>query len=90
MSLCSPALLRSSGSLVVIKTIRLHAQASAAPFPVYPPFNCRVYCPKPATLIRVPFIPGREEEAYARFGVEVSGVLMLPRTPKVERLLGGD
>ena len=32
----------------------------------------------------------REEEAYARFGVEVNGVLMLPRTPEVERFLAGD
>ena len=37
---------------------------------------------------------GREEyrkrwdEAYARFGVEVDGVLMLPLTPEVERFLG--
>ena len=32
----------------------------------------------------------REEEAYARFGVEVNGVLMLPRTPEVERFLAGE
>ena len=37
---------------------------------------------------------GREEyrkrwdEAYARFGVEVDGVLMLPLTPEVKRFLG--
>ena len=32
----------------------------------------------------------REEEAYARFGVEVNGVLMLPRTPEVEQFLAGE
>ena len=32
----------------------------------------------------------REEEAYARFGVEVEGVLMLPRTPEVQRFLAGE
>ena len=32
----------------------------------------------------------REDEAYARFGVEVNGILMLPRTPEVERFLAGD
>ena len=32
----------------------------------------------------------REEEAYARFGVEVNGVLMLPRTPEVEQFLSGE
>ena len=32
----------------------------------------------------------REDEAYARFGVEVKGVLMLPRTPEVERFLAGE
>ncbi len=32
----------------------------------------------------------REEEAYAKFGVEVNGVLMLPRTPAVERFLAGE
>ena len=32
----------------------------------------------------------REDEAYARFGVEVEGVLMLPRTPEVERFLAGE
>ena len=32
----------------------------------------------------------QEEEAYARFGVEVNGVLMLPRSPEVQRFLGGE
>ena len=32
----------------------------------------------------------REEEAYARFGVEVNGVLMLPKTPEVDRFLAGE
>ena len=32
----------------------------------------------------------REEEAYAKFGVEVDGVLMLPWTPEVERFLAGE
>ena len=32
----------------------------------------------------------REEEAYSRFGVEVNGVLMLPRTHEVERFLDAD
>ena len=32
----------------------------------------------------------REEEAYARFGVEVNGVVMLPRTPEVEQFLAGE
>ena len=32
----------------------------------------------------------REEEAYARFGVEVNGVLMLPRTFEVEQFLAGE
>ena len=32
----------------------------------------------------------REEEAYARFGVEVNGVVMLLRTPEVERFLAGE
>ncbi len=32
----------------------------------------------------------REEESYARFGVEVNGVLMLPRTPEVEQFLAGE
>ena len=27
-------------------------------------------------------------EAYARFGIEVDGVLMLPLTPEVKRFLG--
>ena len=29
----------------------------------------------------------REEEARAKFGIEVDGVLMLPQTPEVERFL---
>ena len=29
----------------------------------------------------------RWDEAYARFGIEVDGVLMLPLTPEVERFL---
>ena len=29
----------------------------------------------------------REDEAYAKFGVEMNGVLMLPRTPEVVRFL---
>ena len=32
----------------------------------------------------------REEAAYARFGFEVNGVLVLPRTPEVERFLAGE
>ena len=32
----------------------------------------------------------REDEAYQRFGIEVDGVLVLPRTPEVERFLAGD
>ena len=32
----------------------------------------------------------REEEALAQFGVEVDGVLMLPRTPEVEQFLNGE
>ena len=32
----------------------------------------------------------REDAAYAKFGVEVNGVLMLPRTPEVERFLAGE
>ena len=32
----------------------------------------------------------RWDEAYARFGIEVDGVLMLPRTPEVERFLWGE
>ncbi len=31
----------------------------------------------------------RWDEAYAKFGVEVNGVLMLPLTPEVERFLRG-
>ena len=30
----------------------------------------------------------RWDEAYARFGFEMDGVLMLPLTPEVERFLG--
>lgn len=32
----------------------------------------------------------REEEARAKFGVEVNGVLMLPQTPEVQRFLAGE
>ena len=32
----------------------------------------------------------REAKAYAKFGVEVTGVLMLPKTPEVERFLAGE
>ena len=32
----------------------------------------------------------REQEAFARFGIEVNGVLMLPKTPEVERFLAGE
>lgn len=32
----------------------------------------------------------RWEEAFAKFGFEVDGVLMLPRTPEVERFLAGE
>ena len=32
----------------------------------------------------------RWEEAYGKFGVEMNGVLMLPKTPEVERFLAGD
>ena len=32
----------------------------------------------------------RWEEAYPQFGLEVSGVLMLPRMPEVERFLDGE
>ena len=30
------------------------------------------------------------DEAYKRFGVEIDGVLTLPRTPEVERFLAGE
>lgn len=30
----------------------------------------------------------RWDDAYARFGLEMDGVLMLPLTPEVERFLG--
>ena len=32
----------------------------------------------------------RNREAYRRFGVEVNGVMMLPRTPEVEEFLASD
>ena len=32
----------------------------------------------------------REDEAYKRFGIEIEGVLALPRTPEVERFLAGE
>ena len=32
----------------------------------------------------------RYQAAYERFGVEVDGVLVLPRTPEVERFLAGE
>ena len=32
----------------------------------------------------------RWDEAYARFGFEVNGVLVLPRTPEVQRFLAGE
>lgn len=32
----------------------------------------------------------RINEAYERFGIEVNGVLTLPRTPEVERFLSGE
>ena len=32
----------------------------------------------------------RQEEANAKFGVEVNGVLMLPQTPEVQRFLDGE
>lgn len=32
----------------------------------------------------------RREEAYVRFGVEVNGVLVLPKTPEVDRFLAGE
>ena len=32
----------------------------------------------------------REEAAWAKFGVEVNGVLMLPQTPEVQRFLDGE
>ena len=31
----------------------------------------------------------RYQEAYARFGIEVNGVLMLPNTQEVEKFLSG-
>ena len=32
----------------------------------------------------------REDEARAKFGIEVDGVLMLPQTPEVQRFLDGE
>lgn len=32
----------------------------------------------------------RDEEARAKFGIEVDGVLVLPQTPEVERFLAGE
>ena len=32
----------------------------------------------------------RYEEAYRRFGVEVDGIVALPRTPEVQAFLGDD
>ena len=32
----------------------------------------------------------RQEEAYAKFGFEVNGVLVLPKTPEVERFLAAE
>ena len=32
----------------------------------------------------------REAAAYEKFGVEVNGVLMLPRTPEVQQFLDGE
>ena len=32
----------------------------------------------------------REEEARAKFGFEVDGVLVLPQTPEVDRFLAGE
>ena len=32
----------------------------------------------------------REDEAYAKFGFEVDGVLVLPRTPEVQRFLASE
>ena len=32
----------------------------------------------------------RHEEAVARYGVEVDGVIMLPQTPEVQRFLAGE
>ena len=32
----------------------------------------------------------RDEEARAKFGIEVDGVLVLPQTPEVERFLDGE
>ena len=35
-------------------------------------------------------LKARYQEAYERFGIEVNGVLTLPRTPEVERFLAGE
>ena len=35
-------------------------------------------------------LKARYREAYERFGIEVDGVLTLPRTPEVERFLAGE
>ena len=35
-------------------------------------------------------LEARYEEAYRRFGVEVDGVVMLPRTPEVRAFLNGE
>ena len=35
-------------------------------------------------------VAGRLDEAYARFGVEQNGVIVLPRTPEVEQFLFGE
>ena len=35
-------------------------------------------------------IDARYREAYRRFGVEVDGVVMLPRTPEVQAFLDGE
>ena len=32
----------------------------------------------------------RREEAYARYGVEVNGMIVLPKTPEVDRFLAGE
>ena len=32
----------------------------------------------------------RRKEAYERYGVEVDGVIMLPKTPEVEAFLNGE
>ena len=32
----------------------------------------------------------RTKEAYEKFGIEINGVVMLPRTPEVEEFLASD